>query len=84
MQEGKKLRAKRKKPTPEILVFRLGFRARNIILKLTPLTAVLTENKLKFGNETIHSFINSFYFAINWKYNSSMQKYIKDNIQYSN
>ena len=31
-----------------------------------------------------HSFIHSFYFAINQKYNNSIQKYIKDNIQYSN
>ena len=29
-------------------------------------------------------FIHSFYFAINQKYNNSIQKYIKDNIQYSN
>ena len=28
----------------------------------------------------IHSFIHSFYFAINQKYNNSIQKYIKDNI----
>ena len=32
----------------------------------------------------IHSFIHSFYFAFNKKYNNSIQKYIKDNIQYSN
>ena len=32
----------------------------------------------------IHSFIHSFiHFAINQKYNNSIQKYIKDNIQYS-
>ena len=30
------------------------------------------------------SIIHSFYFAINQKYNNSTQKYIKDNIQYSN
>ena len=30
------------------------------------------------------SFIHSFIFAINQKYNNSIQKYIKDNIQYSN
>ena len=30
------------------------------------------------------SFIHSFYFAFNKKYNNSIQKYIKDNIQYSN
>ena len=36
-------------------------------------------------NSYIHSFIHSFiYFAINQKYNNSIQKYIKDNIQYSN
>ena len=29
-------------------------------------------------------FIHSFYFAINQKYNNSIQKYIKDNIKYSN
>ena len=32
----------------------------------------------------IHSFIPSFYFAFTKKYNNSIQKYIKDNIQYSN
>ena len=32
----------------------------------------------------IHSFIHSFYFAFTKKYNNSIQKYIKDNIQYSN
>ena len=41
-----------------------------------------------FSLEFIHSFIgsliHSFYFAINQKYNNSIQKYIKDNIQYSN
>ena len=30
------------------------------------------------------SFIHSFYFAFKKKYNNSLQKYIKDNIQYSN
>ena len=30
------------------------------------------------------SIIDSFCFAINQKYNNSTQKYIKDNIQYSN
>ena len=34
-------------------------------------------------SEVIHSFIRWFYFAINQKYNNSIQKYIKDNIQYS-
>ena len=29
-------------------------------------------------------FFISFYFAINQKYNNSIQKYIKDNIQYYN
>ena len=37
-----------------------------------------------FSLEFIHSLIHSFYFAINQKYNNSIQKYIKDNIQYSN
>ena len=31
-----------------------------------------------------HSFIHSFCFAFKKKYNNSIQKYIKDNIQYSN
>ena len=33
---------------------------------------------------SFYSFIYSFYFAIKQKYNNSIQKYIKDNIQYSN
>ena len=34
------------------------------------------------ATNVIHSFI-LFYFAFNKKYNNSIQKYIKDNIQYS-
>ena len=37
-----------------------------------------------FSLEFIHSLIHSFYFAINQKYNNSIQKYIKDNMKYSN
>ena len=38
----------------------------------------------RFATPFIHSFIHSFFFAFNKKYNNSIQKYIKDNIQYSN
>ena len=34
--------------------------------------------------DVIHSFIHSFIFAINQKYNNSIQKYTKDNTEYSN
>ena len=44
-----------------------------------------TPDDLTAERKQFHSFIHSFiYFAINQKYNNSIQKYIKDNIQYSN
>ena len=40
---------------------------------------------MKVSADVVYSFSQSFiYFAINKKYNNSLQKYIKDNIQYSN
>ena len=47
------------------------------------MTHIMVSGKQAFV--VIHSFIHSFiYFAINKKYNNSIQKYIKDNVQYSN
>ena len=49
--------------------------------------------RLQFSNKILTIFpmkrfinplIHSFYFAFNKKYNNSIQKYIKNNIQYSN
>ena len=37
-----------------------------------------------FIHSFTHSFIHWFIFAINQEYSNSIQKYIKDNIQYSN
>ena len=40
---------------------------------------------MKVSADVVYTFIQSFiFFAINQKYNNSIQKYIKDNIQYSN
>ena len=54
-------------------------------LKLTELwnTSLVFDLNYKFINRSL-SFHFYIYFVINQKYNNSIQKYIKDNIQYCN
>ena len=54
-------------------------------LKLTELwnTSLVFDLNYKFLNRSL-SFHFYIYFVINQKYNNSIQKYIKDNIQYCN
>ena len=88
-RKGKKKEKKRRKKKEVLPGIELGtFRTQGRFVVTTPREThfeIFDNISLKaFSLEFIHSLIHSFYFAINQKYNNSIQKYIKDNIQYSN
>ena len=89
-RKGKKKKRREEKKKKEVLPgIELGtFRTPGSFVATTPREThfeIFDNILLKaFSLEFIHSLIHSFYFAINQKYNNSIQKYIKDNIQYSN
>ena len=84
-RKGKKKEKKRRKKKEVLPGIELGtFRTPGRFVVTTP-----RETHFEiFDNILLKAFslefIHSFYFAINQKYNNSIQKYIKDNIQYSN
>ena len=55
-----------------------------LVFKAMYQSAFLAREKRLNFDDWLSDFIHSFYFAFNKKYNNSIQKYIKDNIQYCN